>query len=67
MTVVMSFARAPVVAASVRGNGNAGEDDQAAGVSGVQAEPQAAVGSSDQAQPQSLQEFAGKQVAGLVN
>ena len=57
MTVVMSFAGAPAAGADATGDGNAGEDDQAAGVSGVQAEPQVAVGSGDQAQPQSLQEF----------
>ena len=38
----MSFAGAPA-AAGARGDGNAAEDDQIAGVSGVQPEPQAAV------------------------
>ena len=47
MTVVLSFAGAPAAAAGTRGDGNAGEDDQGAGVSGVQAESQVAVGSSD--------------------
>ena len=60
----MSFTGPPAAAAGARGDGNAGEDDQAAG---VQAEPPVAVGSSDQAQPQSLQEFAGEQVARLVD
>ena len=35
MTVVMSFAGAPTAAAGTRGDGNAGEDDQAADVPGV--------------------------------
>ena len=48
-------------------DGNAGEDDQVAGVSGYQPGPQAAVRSGDQAQPQSLQEFWGEQVAKLVD
>ena len=43
----MSFAGAPAATASTGGDGNAGEDDQAAGVSSDQPEPQAAVGSSD--------------------
>ena len=52
LTVVMSFAGAPAAAAGTRGDGNAGEADQVAGVSGVQAQPQAAIESSDQAHPQ---------------
>ena len=71
MTVVMSFAGAPAAAAGTRGDGNAGEADQVAGGSGVQAQsqaaiesgdqghPQAAIRSGDQVQPQSLQEFMG--------
>ena len=61
------FVGAPTAAAGAGGDGNAGEDGQAASVSGVQPEPQAAVGSGDQAQPQSPQEFAGEQVARLVD
>ena len=62
------FAGAPAAAAAgTREDGNAGEDDQVASVSGYQPEPQAAVGSGDQAQPQSLQEFLGEQVAKLVD
>ena len=57
------FAGAPAAAAGTGGDGNAGEDDQAASVSGYQPEPQAPVRSSDQAQPQSPQEFSGEQVA----
>ena len=67
MTVVISFAGASAAAAGTGGDGNTGEDDQAAGVSCVQAEPQVAVGSGDQAQPQSPQEFMGEEVARLVN
>ena len=63
----MSFAGAPAATAGARGDGNAGEDDQAARVPDVQAEPQVAVGSGDQAQQQSLQEFVGEQVASLVD
>ena len=48
----MSFAGAPAAAAGTRGNGNAGEADQVAGVSGVQAQPQAAIESGDQVHPQ---------------
>ena len=36
----MSFAGAPAAAAGTRGDDNAGEDDQAASVLGVQTEPQ---------------------------
>ena len=63
----MSFAGVSAAAAGTGGDGNTGEDDQVAGVSGDEPEPQAAVGSGDQAQPQSLQEFLGEQVAKLVN
>ena len=48
----MSFAGAPAAAAGAEGDGNAGEDDQVASVSGVQAQPQAAIESGDQAHPQ---------------
>ena len=48
----MSFAGAPAAAAGTRGDSNAGEADQIAGVSGVQAQPQAAIKSGDQAHPQ---------------
>ena len=79
MTVVMSFAGAPAAAAGAGWDGNAGEDDHVASVSGVQAQPQAAIrfgdqahtqaaiGSRNQAQPQPLQEFLGKQVIELVD
>ena len=63
----MSFAGAPAAAAGTRGDDNAGEDDQAASVLGVQTEPQVAVRSGDQAQQQSLQAFVGEQVALLIN
>ena len=51
MTVVMSFAGAPAAATGARGDGNAGEADQVASVSGVQAQLQAAIKSGDQAHP----------------
>ena len=79
----MSFAGAPAAAAGTGWDGNAGENDQVASVSGVQAQPQAAIKFGDQAHPQaairfgdqahpqaavgSLQEFLGKQVTELVN
>ena len=67
----MSFAEAPAAAAGTGWDGNAGENDQVASVSGVQAQPQAAIEFGDQAHPQaavgSLQEFSGKQVTELVN
>ena len=79
MTVVMSFAGAPAAAAGAGGDGNAGETDQVASVSGVQAQPQAAIKSGDQAHPQAAigsddqvqpylpQDFMGKQAAGIVD
>ena len=53
----MSFAGAPAAAAGIGWDGNAGEDDQVASVSGVQAQPQAAIEFGDQAHPQAAIRF----------
>ena len=53
----MSFAGAPAAAADARWDGNAGEDDQVASVSGIQAQPQTAIEFGDQAHPQAAIRF----------
>ena len=67
----MSFVGAPAAAAGTGWDGYAGENDQVASFSGVQAQPQAAIKFGDQVHPQAavgyLQEFLGKQITERVN